>query len=180
MLRGEKVDVLYTDPPWGDRFMAYFQTLKKRMDGVDAPQITHDQLYDRIGELIHRYVRGYVFIETGLEWKTYVTRQLASAGVRKIHAYRTRYQSGAKVLDNVLLAGTTTKKGVRLQFETYGEPKLEARCIAAVAVKGGIVLDPCCGMGFTAEAAIINRMRFRGNEYTQKRLDKTIAILERV
>lgn len=42
MLAGETVRVLYSDPPWGDGNLNYWKTIKKRMDGVDAPQI-HEQ-----------------------------------------------------------------------------------------------------------------------------------------
>jgi DNA modification methylase len=53
-------------------------------------------------------------------------------------------------------------------------------CIKAVAEEGAIVLDPCCGMGYTARAAVANKMRFRGNEFNSKRLQKTIDFLHSV
>jgi len=39
--------------------------------------------------------------------------------------------------------------------------------------QGGICLDPMCGMGFTAQAAVNRGMRFFGNELNLKRLEKT-------
>ena len=38
-----------------------------------------------------------------------------------------------------------------------------------------IVLDPCCGMGYSAQAALDYGFSFRGNELNRKRLDKTLA-----
>jgi predicted methyltransferase len=40
--------------------------------------------------------------------------------------------------------------------------------------KGDKILDPCCGMGYTAQIAIDNGMYFYGNELNAKRLQKTI------
>jgi DNA modification methylase len=45
--------------------------------------------------------------------------------------------------------------------------------------EGDICFDPMCGMGFTAQAAMKNRMQFRGNELNKARLNKTIKKLER-
>ena len=38
---------------------------------------------------------------------------------------------------------------------------------------GGIVLDPMCGMGYTARACIKRHLTFYGNEINEKRLQKT-------
>lgn len=43
---------------------------------------------------------------------------------------------------------------------------------------GGIVLDPCCGKGYSAKAALELGMKFRGNELNSKRLAETIARLK--
>jgi predicted methyltransferase len=45
--------------------------------------------------------------------------------------------------------------------------------------KMGIVLDPMCGMGYTAQAAIKYGLAFRGNELNSVRLQKTIDRLHR-
>jgi len=171
MLQGEKVDILYCDPPWNN--MAYWKTLAQRMTGQDLPQITHDELYDRIVELIRRYVRGHVFIETGCAQERYVTARLGEA-CADVVAYHAVYSGGP----HVLLVGNTSGQSQSLPFDPYDEPELETRAISSVAIPGGIVLDPCCGLGYTAIAAIANGMRFRGNEFNRKRLEKTIAKLE--
>jgi DNA modification methylase len=42
-----------------------------------------------------------------------------------------------------------------------------------------IVLDPMCGMGYTAQATVDAGLSFRGNELNQKRLEKTIKRLQK-
>ena len=84
MLAGERVDILYSDPPWGDGNLAYWQTMNKKMTGSDVPQVKHDQMYDRILDLINRYVQGFVFLETGMRWGEYVQARLAAVGLRQL------------------------------------------------------------------------------------------------
>jgi len=52
MLAGERVDILYSDPPWGDGNLAYWQTMNRKMTGAETPQVKHDELYDRIMGLV--------------------------------------------------------------------------------------------------------------------------------
>ena len=42
-----------------------------------------------------------------------------------------------------------------------------------------IILDPMCGMGYTAQATVDRGISFRGNELNKKRLDKTIKRLSK-
>ena len=70
-----------------------------------------------------------------------------------------------------------SRRGMRRCVRRLRGKDLPILAVAPFAVPGGIILDPMCGMGYTAEAAKSNRMRFRGNELNQHRLDKTIARL---
>jgi hypothetical protein len=184
MLAGERVDILYSDPPWGDGNLAYWQTMNKKMTGAETPQVKHDELYDRIMELVLRHVGGYVFIETGLRWKEYVVQRFLTVGLVNVVSYPLRYTSGAKLMENVLVCGLTnfshlTQGWTQLNPSPFRGAELVRRVVGSVARPGGIVLDPCCGMGYTARAAVAAGMQFRGNELNQARLDKTIAFLKK-
>lgn len=178
MLAGERVNVLYSDPPWGDGNLTYWQTMNRKMTGAMVPQVKHSELYDRILQLISRYVDGFVFIETGLRWREYVTDRLRGAGLVNLSAHSLKYMSGSKQLENVLIAAGTSP-AYRFNFDPspYKGAETSRRVIASVATPGGIVLDPCCGMGYSARAAVAAHMKFRGNELNRKRLEKTIAFL---
>ena len=183
MLAGERVDILYSDPPWGDGNLAYWKTMNKKMTGADVPQVKHDEMYDRLLELIATYVHGHVFIETGLRWGDYVIQRFLNAGMVDVASYPLRYTSGSKLMENMLVCATigTNYKREWITFtpSPYRGAELVRRVVGSVAVPGGIVLDPCCGMGYTARAAVAAGMHFRGNELNQARLDKTIAFLQR-
>jgi hypothetical protein len=96
-----------------------------------------------------------------------------------VQDYPIWYMSGAKPMRNVLLAGATA--GNRLP-DLSECPKMTGAavsryCVKLAGVRDGIVFDPCCGMGYTARAAVAAGMRFRGNELNAKRLQKTIQFL---
>ena len=179
MLAGEKVDILYSDPPWGDGNLKYWATMNKKMTGKEFKPLTYSALITRIVGLIHNYVDGHVFIETGTKWET-ETIDAIQGLVKNIRVYRLQYRSGSKMLENVMIYGVTDTRHPMMQFDPSGMSGFEVpkQCIASVATLGGIVLDPCCGMGYSAKAAVGAGMRFRGNEFNAKRLQKTIDFLK--
>jgi hypothetical protein len=181
MLAGETVAIFYSDPPWGDGNLAYWKTMNKKITGQDVPQINHEQLYDRITQLIQRYVRGHVFIETGVRWEKYVSERLAQAGLQNIWPYRLTYGSGGKLLENRLIVATHGMAGLGPQFDfepsSFRGAELVRRVVSSVATPGALAFDPCCGMGYTAKAAVAAGMRFYGNELNRARLDKTMDFL---
>ena len=178
MLAGEKVSVFYSDPPWGDGNLKYWVTMNKKMTGAIYNLLTYRQLIGRISSLIKCYVDGQVFIETGPRWGQ-ETIDAISGLVGGIRVYRLKYKSGSKMLENLLIYGTTGAQHKPMQFDPTGMHGLDVprRCIESIATPGGIVLDPCCGMGYTARSAVAAGMAFRGNEFNAKRLQKTIDFL---
>jgi len=63
LLCGESASVLYTDPPWSNRMMSYFDTLqaKQTNEGGDG-NISAERMLDELSEVISQHVDGYVFV----------------------------------------------------------------------------------------------------------------------
>lgn len=179
MLAGEKVDVFYADPPWGDGNLKYWVTLNKKHTGKEFVPLTYSALIDRITGLIKNYVDGHVFIETGLKWEEETVAALQGI-VKNINVYRLKYRSGKDLRENVLIYGVTNTQHQTMKFDPTGMSgfAVPKKCVESVAKPGGIVFDPTCGMGYTAKAAVQAGMRFRGNEFNAKRLQKTIDFLK--
>jgi len=180
-LMGRKVSVLYSDPPWGDGNMKYWVTMNKKMTGRDCKPLTYEQLLSRIFGFIHWHVDGHVFIETGVRWGDMLARRFVNEGLFGVSVFNLRYASGSTLLQNSLVFGGTAQ---RHKFEgldpcPYRGADLVRRVVGHVKNPGGIVFDPCCGMGYTARAAIASGMDFIGNEFNAARLAKTVAILSR-
>lgn len=179
MLQNERVSILYSDPPWGDGNLNYWATMNQKMNGQKVTQLTYDQLIFRLNQLIHTYVDGYVFIETGVRWENELAKALEQT-TKEIKIFRTLYRSGSRILENSLIAGVTNAR-----YHINANPTgmtgypVPLHCIQSCNVSNGVVLDPCCGLGYTARAAIECNLSFRGNEFNLKRLQKTIAILQK-
>lgn len=181
MLAGEKVNIFCSDPPWGDGNLKYWATMNRKMSGREFTPINYETLIGRIRELITRYVDGHVLLDTGIRWEQQTIEMLVPV-VHRIRSFRVRYRSGSRMLECVTLAGVTDPSYPDMPFDPTGMHGYEVprRCVQSVATPGGIVFDPCCGMGYAAKAAVASGMRFRGNEFNPVRLAKTIKFLERV
>ena len=105
-------------------------------------------------------------------------------GLHHIGIIPLKYQTGGKMLPLDLHVfdhnGSTilTSEYIKSVKDTHGIQTLY-NAVMPFAKPGKIILDPCCGMGYTAEVAIKSRMRFRGNELNMKRLEKTINRLKK-
>jgi hypothetical protein len=178
MLGMEKVNVLYTDPPWGEGNMKYWVSLAQKQTGKPFQQTTYADLLARIAGFAARYVDGYVFVETGVKWGDQVMKALEPV-CHKLAIQTMQYRSGAKLLECVLVSGVTDPAYPALSLDVSGlrGAALPKAVVASVATPGGIVFDPCCGMGYTAKAAVNAGMRFRGNEVNRHRMQDTVDFL---
>lgn len=179
LMAGMRARVLYSDPPWGDGNLKYWATINERMTGRRFSPLTYSQLLSRLKDLIQRYVTGHVFIETG---KRFVDRALADFKpvINRAHAYKIKYRSGSRFIENYLIHGWTNDSGAApFDFDPTGMAgySVVERCIHEVSLPQEIVFDPCCGMGYSARAAVNAGMRFFGNEFNTARLEKTILFL---
>ena len=172
LLKGSKAHILYTDPPWGDGNMKYWCTLNKRHTGQEIEAMSYKTLIKIIKDMIKNHVDGYVFLETGNQWLDETLEDINSL----------RYKSGSKLLTNPVIVGTTNPNLVLPNLDALegaiDEHSLKI-AIPLLAKEGAILLDPTCGMGNSARSAIQNKMRFVGNEFNSKRLEKTIKSLKR-
>jgi|GEM_PF-5457200 len=175
--------VLYVDPPWGDRMMKFFASLNAKQTGETVVPIPFDALLGRVFNLARRYVNGFVCMETGAAGVDGVVREFTGAGLYGIEVFQCIYDANREC-DVVI--GATSASYADDKIKSVVSP-VEGKPLKGVAVPKYIlgrlggnecgVLDPCCGMGYTAKAAVHNRMRFAGNELNAKRLQKTIDFL---
>lgn len=172
---GRKALILYSDPPWGEGNTKYWATMATKMTGKPHASVGYEALIGRIFDLIGKRVKGHVFIETGLRWEDDTLRRMALVGLRNVERTSLRYGGG---LENILLFGSFAGGRADLSRLTgKSGAKVAEEAIAPLAVPGEILFDPCCGMGYSARAALLHGMEFRGNELNAKRLEKTIARL---
>lgn len=180
LMAGELADIIYSDPPWGLGNLRYWQTMNKKMTGQDLGQAgSLEAFLDQILSLSARYAKNILLIEYGVRWEEELKGMASAHGLTHVGRCTPIYSSAnlplhlhvfAKqpvALPEGYLQGLNGTKG----FETV------MRATAPFAVPGGVVLDMCCGMGYSAQMAIRHGMRFRGNELNAARLAKTVKRL---
>ena len=179
-----KVDIMYSDPPWGQGNLRYWQTMNKKMTGAEKKDIEYWAFIKRILEVADLYVKddGMVFIEYGLQWTDDIIDIAKERGFHLLEVIEMVYSSENRPLNLILLSKNPDieikKEYIDSVYHTKGFKSLQ-RAITPFAQKGMTILDPCCGMGYTAQFALDNGMRFIGNELNRKRLQKTIDRLEK-
>lgn len=167
----DRAAVVYSDPPWGEGNLRYWRT------AAGDPQ------RPRWGDFRERWCDAVaavlapgasVFVEMGERWADGFARALSDVGIGVTRRWTVQY--GHPPRPNVLLyAGPALLDGFG-PSALHGAA-LPRACVAAVARPGEIVLDPCCGKGYTARAAVAAGMLFRGVELNAKRLGVTMEWL---
>ena len=183
LMAGQKADVMYSDPPWGQGNLNYWQTINKRHNPeIKTEEINLDAFINQIFTIAKKHSKGVVFIEYGMKWEKQIISYGENHGLIHIGTAQPKYKAGSVFLPLHLhifhREAVVMPDDYFLSIQdTFGMETLR-RAIEPFAVPGGIALDPCCGMGYTARIAVENGMAFRGNELNKKRLQKTINFLE--
>lgn len=183
LMQGQQADFIYTDPPWGQGTLKYFQTLNKRQTGQKPKDVNWSQFMGLFFGILNRYAKDGVVIEMGQRWRDDVMIQAHRHGFKHGGVATSLYGNRKNPLP--LDLHFISKSGL---LET--NPILERELLKQwgfgvvdfmfdeFCPDEGLILDPMCGMGYTAKATIKRGLTFYGNEINEKRLEKTAAKLK--
>lgn len=174
-------DIFYSDPPWGSGNLRYWDTMNKKQNGITdtTGNFDVDVFLHTVLQNAAELTDGWVVIEYGKQWIDKVIKIAEEEGL----TYCTKVE--ALYANNLPLE--------IIFFRTDGYEELDVSsihhlkgygCVKAIfkllkPASGGVGMDLCCGMGYTAQACIDNGLAFIGNELNLSRLKKTIARLEK-
>lgn len=182
LLQGQKAKIFYSDPPWSDGNLKYWNTMRNKMSGTTEENvITLEEMTNTIRNIIKNHIDGYVFLETGkaaLEFQ----KKLLEPVVKNIKVFDVFYRSGSKWLPCKILVGVTDTKynfDMDLSDVKCDGFVLPNMVFEKIANKGDIVIDPFMGLCNTGMAAIKWGLTFRGNEFNKVRYEKAKASLLR-
>lgn len=182
LMQGRKANIFYSDPPWGQGNISYWQTLNKRHNNIDPENINYNDFLNQIFNLATKHTSGIVIIEYGIKWEN----DLISIGVNHnldhLGVAEVLYKAGSKLLPHHVHFFKTKdynwngniNEVINKISGRLGDLKCVMDSVEPFVVSGGIVLDPCCGLGMSAEMAMLVNMDFRGNELNHKRLQTTM------
>lgn len=188
-----KVDILYCDPPWGDGMIKFFNTLRKKQTNTYSENLPHNKMFlQRLAVLTLESKAKFICIENGNKWSLETEEIFKSNGffhVATINGYYDKPKKSMKVhlflnLEQLEDKSNEFIKSIKEKFiknctDKSGFELVESVFFACMGtnLKEKTVFDLCCGFGMTAKIAKKHGMNFIGNEVNQKRLDKTIKVL---
>tara|TARA_R100001440_G_scaffold19195_2_gene32445 strand:+ start:17611 stop:18252 length:642 start_codon:yes stop_codon:yes gene_type:complete len=188
LMENEMADLIYSDPPWGQGNLKYWQTINKRHTGTEPTDIKYEKFLPTLFGIFRKFAKDVVVIEYGEKWRDDIISYVDSYGFIHGGVCTSLYGNSKKLLP--LDVHVFSKSGIFKIDDEFKTGCLKYRGgdlsififekILSKEIKGtGIVLDPMCGMGYTAQSAIKHNLAFRGNELNSKRLDKTIHRLRK-
>jgi hypothetical protein len=170
LMGNERADALYCDPPWGPGNLKYWHTHAK----IEAPQISWEEFVKIVDNVLRLHVKPLapVWIEMGLRWVARFTECLFESGRSNPFVWITRYGSSELRPCALIYSGPSLPDGFDPSY--LRGAKLPHACLQACRLEqGAVVLDPCCGKGYTARATHTLGLSFRGLELNPHRLGYT-------
>jgi hypothetical protein len=184
-LLDRQAEILFSDPPWSDGMLKAFATITARHTGRVPKQPTFARLADRFADVIDSCVTRWVFIECS----TRTIDVMSFAILRRIPSFRLRvveFTYGRRGQKAAMIQGGLWDWPPVVDLAGARGVEIRRRCLAPVAVsfrqtsgRGARVLDPCCGSGLVARAALPLGMMFIGNELNPSRHAIAAKFLER-
>lgn len=197
LMGSDTAHILYSDPPWGEGNLKFWSKVNARMTGNEHVPATLADFFDAYFAAAHKYVTHYMLIEYGVRWRDTVQSRGIAAGFTPRGIINLKYRGGKGKGDAAFLpldlhvftkGDLPVPEGYEAAVEnSYGYDTLKRAVppiVAAVRAQIGdgqpvTIMDHCCGMGYTAQAAVDNGLIFRGNEINAARLEKTLARLRK-
>lgn len=185
LMGSEMADLFYSDPPWGVGNLKFWQTKNFKDTGAPRTDQDLDDFLSHIFRIASTYTKRVVMIEYGVRWRDEIISRGESVKLKHLAVIPLLYRSGKGFLPLDLHIFSPSggieslPSGYAESVEnTYGFDTLR-KAVGPLCTQGDTILDPCCGMGYTARVALENNMIFRGNELNAVRLQKTINLLEK-
>lgn len=185
LMDGGLASLVYSDPPWNSGNLKYWQTINKRHTGVEPETVDLDDFLTDFFQEIVTYTTddAMIIIEFGQSLREELITLARSFGLISHGVAQAIYGSRKNPLplDVHFFSRRPGKLSIPAKAAIYGTMGFLTlrKAAAPLARPGEIILDPCCGMGYTARLALETGMIFRGNELNRKRLQKTIDRLGR-
>lgn len=183
LMCGEKAAIFYSDPPWGQGNLNYWQTINWKMTGAPKIEIDLKAFLCKIFELAVEYSEGMIFIEYGVRWKDEVINTGREYGLRHLSVIQIKYRAGSSVYPMHIHIFNKVVPCLSPLYlnEIEGTMGMETlrKAVGPFAEPGKIILDPACGLGNTARIAMETGMHFRGNEINEARLLRTVDLIKK-
>jgi len=173
------IDFCYTDPPWGNGNLNYWDTMNKKMNQQTTDQIDQITLENRVVHLICKHVKNYAFIVYGVrEAESLISILNKQPNVTDVQYIEKKYKSGDKWLKNCVIAVTLNSAAKRDWFPIL-ENKNGLEGLHAICQEFKNIYTSCleCFVGQGFYLKVFDKYGFNviGNELNLSRLQKAIS-----
>lgn len=184
LMQGKQADFVYSDPPWGQGNLKYWQTINKRHTGREPNEINYAEFLPHYFNMVSKYVKDICVIEYGVSWREDVIKVAYDEGFKSLGVFTSMYQASKLLPLDIHVFSKSGNVKIPTEFEAKclefkGIHVVKYIFSALLPDDAELVLDPMCGMGYTAQATIDYGRTFYGNELNKKRLNKTIERLKK-
>ena len=175
----KSIDLYYSDPPWSSGNLKYWQTINKKQnrDAEFSKTTDEDVFLARLMDLVDHYAKDLVVLEYSKKYEA-LEKAIKAKGfhISCIAASVYNHQN----LKHVIVFAGRKPRSLAIELHRYKGLTLVNHifsCLEPLLPEDATVMDLCCGMGYTAKAAIKRGWTFVGNEINKNRLQKTIKAL---
>lgn len=178
VMRNERADVIYSDPPWGEGNQKYWHTIQQR---GSLPRTSWDGFLDIFCKtcIAFRKPSAPVFVDMGKQWTEQLRETMRQNGLSFIRGWIVLYGNRRKPLEQTLSLFGRDVPGI-IWPEEFPFGLATTRAVLNASVRpGDIVLDPCTGCGDTAKITHKLGGCFRGTELNPNRLEETAEWLRK-
>lgn len=160
-------DMIWTDPPWEQKMVKYFETILHKQTGKERPNNNIDDILNKFSKLSSKdYLHKTIIIEYSKNTYQRVIDCMTNYGHKFIRVHKSIYQS-PNDLDYVLLVFnkdldmSSTLKGTKVITDALS--KLPNK---------GVVFDCFAGIGATKKAVNKAGWKYIGYEINPKRYER--------
>lgn len=160
-------DIIYTDPPWENNMVKFFDTQRKKLTGVETNNNIQDIL-EKLATLSNK--NKPIFVEYSIKG----SEALIDIFVKKGHTFSNK----------VIGLQSNKKPYIIICFNTdfiLKENLIGGKIVEYVinGMKPNTVFDPFAGIGFTAKLVLRCGSKYIGYEYSKARFDRLNLICEK-
>jgi hypothetical protein len=182
LMNGQLADITVVDPPWGEGNEKFWHTMLKKDDPeTTITRVPHSEFLPSLLNLLYENSKNICFMEYGVRWQQEVIEHVQDSGFLHLGVTQCLYKAGGKTLplDLHIMSKTPIDLPDEYMNSITGTIGFDGsrKALQPFAKEGGILFDPCCGLGGYAKLAKEFKMRFYGNEMNPKRFNETFNVL---
>lgn len=180
LMLNEKAYIVYTDPPWSQGNLKWWEK-KLEKDTGNFISNNYVDIIEKLFNIVNLYCQEWFFLEFSVK-NEFILNNLNKINFKLIDIKTCLYKGGGKYLPFKLHIFSKTGKSNSIFssiLKTDKDYDVVKKAVYPIAKQNEILLDPFSGLGNSFRVAIETGMIYRGNEINEKRVLQSLKIYEK-